>query len=95
MDDINVIGPATLSVTQTVAVFFSFLPSLKEVRKATAGDDTARDVHAGIIAASVVALTIGTIITSLTKNPMPIYVCALIVACLVVVYEVTLRSKPS
>ena len=87
----NVIGPATLSVTQAVAAFFTFLPSIKEVRQAGPNDDTAKDVRTGEIAASVVALGVGTIITAITGSPTPVFVALVIVGVLVLVYEVTLR----
>lgn len=94
--DPNVIGPATLSLTQTVATFFTFLPGLREVRKANQDDAELRaDVRHGELSSTVIAVGVGAIISFLTKSPTPIYISIMIAFLLIVIYEITLRKDPN
>lgn len=85
------IGPATVSLTQTVACFFTFLPGFPHVRTSTPGDETSKDVRSGEFAASIIAIGVGGIITALTKNSTPLLVSVITAGMLVLVYEVRLR----
>jgi hypothetical protein len=93
--DANVIGPATLSITQAVSAFHSFLPPFADIRKQHPADNPAfaADVRMGEIASVTVTLGIGLIASSLTGSPMPAYTALVMSAILVTLYESTLRSN--
>jgi hypothetical protein len=93
--DASIIGPATLSITQAITSFHSFLPPFTEIRKQHPADNPsfAADVRMGEIASVTVSLGIGLICSSLTGSPIPAYTAFLICAILVVLYESTLRSN--
>jgi len=90
----EVIGPATLGVTQGIGAFTTFLPRLSDVRKADPNTDTdiAADVRLGEIAAVTATLGIGIITSSLTGSPVPAYTAVAMSAILVCLYECTLRA---
>lgn len=90
----ELIGPATLGVTQGISAFVTFLPKLSEVRKANVevNTDTAADVRLGEIAAVTLTLGIGVITSSLTGSPVPAYTAVFMCAVLVTLYECTLRA---
>lgn len=91
MDRPEIIGPATLSVTQAVGSFFAFLPPLRDIRQGNVTDEIAKDVRTGEVAATVVALGVGMVITAITGSPTPVFVAALIAVILIATYELVLR----
>lgn len=93
--DASVIGPATLSITQAISAFHSFLPPFSDIRKQHPDDNPsfAADVRMGEVASVSIALGIGVITSSLTGSPIPAYTALLISAILVTLYETTLRSN--
>lgn len=90
----ELIGPATLGVTQGISAFTTFLPKLSDVRKANPTVDTsiAADVRLGEIAAVTLTLGIGVITSSLTGSPIPAYTALFMCAVLITLYECTLRA---
>lgn len=89
----ELVGPATLGVTQGISAFTTFLPKLSEVRKAGPNDvDTAADVRLGEIAAVTLTIGIGVITSSLTGSPVPAYTAVFMCLVLVCLYESTLRA---
>lgn len=89
-------GPATLSITQGISAFTTFLPSLSDVRKADPTDVSfAADVRMGEVAAVTLTVGIGVIASSLTGSPIPAGTAVLICLVLVMVYENALkRDRP-
>jgi hypothetical protein len=87
--DASIIGPATLSITQAITSFHSFLPAFTDIRKQHPADNPsfAADVRMGEIASVTVSCS------SLTGSPIPAYTAVLICAILVTLYECTLRSN--
>lgn len=90
-----IFGPATLSVTQGITAFNTFLPKLSEVRKANPQDnpDIAADVRMGEVAGCALTLGIGIIASSLTGSPAPTVSALIICFVLVTLYESTLHSN--
>lgn len=89
------LGPASLALGNTVNSFGVFLPKLTEVRRAGPGDPTMeRDVRLGQIGAVSVAMGFGIIMSSLSGNPIPVYVSFFMSAIIVGLYEKALRSEP-
>lgn len=87
------VGTAALAITQGVAAFNSFLPPLSEVRKGSVDNpEFAGDVRMGEIAACALTVGVGTIVSSLTGDPVPVYVAVVVSIGLVIMYETTLRK---
>lgn len=93
----DIIGPASLAVSQGFSAFQFFLPKLSEVRRANVdtNPDIVGDVRLGEVAAFTLTLGVGAIVSSLTGSAVPAFVALLIGAMLVFVYEAALRGdKP-
>jgi len=86
------LGPASISIGQGVAAFFTFMPTLSEVRKAEPGSDIAADVHHGEICAAVVTFGVAAVISAVTKSSVPLYVAGALTVLMVLIYEATLRK---
>jgi hypothetical protein len=93
--DPAVIGPATLSLTQSIGLFQAFLPSFSEIAKTNPEDNPAlvQDVRMGELAAAVLTLGIGGMISALTGSPVPAIVSVISGAVLVVLYESALNRR--
>jgi hypothetical protein len=93
--DAAVIGPATLSVTQSLALFQSFLPKFSDVRKTNPDEDISivQDVRYGEFAAVILSLGTGAMISALTGSSAPTYVAAACSLGLVLLYESALRAR--
>ncbi len=90
----EIVGPATLAITQGVSVFGQFLPPLTEVRKRNAADtEFAADVRLGEVAAAGLVIGIGAIASSLTHSTIPIVVATITALGLIFLYESTLRAN--
>jgi hypothetical protein len=90
----EIIGPATLAVSQGFSAFQFFLPRLSEVRKANASSDPdiVGDVRLGEVAAFTLTLGVGAIVSSLTGSPVPTFVSLLIALVLICIYEAALSG---
>jgi hypothetical protein len=95
MPNENMLGPATLSITQGMTLFIALLPKFSEVRKADpiVNPDIAADVRMGEIAACTLTISIGIMTTSLTGNAIPTYTAIITCGILVALYESTLRAN--
>lgn len=92
----DIIGPATLSMTQSLALFQGFLPSFQDISKATPDDaNFARDVRMGEFAAVLMTLGIGAMTSALTGSSVPTVVAFVTSAGLVALYENALRTTGS
>lgn len=91
----DVLGPATLSITQGISAFHSFLPPFSDIRKNDPMGDPefAADVRMGEVAAVTTTLGVGLITSSLTGSPVPVYTAVVMSAVLVALYESTLRRQ--
>lgn len=91
----NVIGAATLSMTQSLALFGTFLPRFSEIGRADPEVDTrvVQDVRLGELAAVMMTLGIGGMTSALTGSAVPAVVAFITCGGLVVLYEYALRSK--
>lgn len=85
------IGSASLSLTQAVVSFTAFLPNFIEVGKADK-DAIENEVRLGESAASVVALSIGALLSWLSGSPIPLLVAALMSFIIIAMYETALRK---
>lgn len=91
----EVMGVATLALTQSISSFHTFLPPLVDIRKSSPGDRTAvADVRLGEIASAGLAIGIGIIFTSMTGNSTPFFVASIAALGLISIYEYALRSEP-
>lgn len=93
--DPGVIGPATLSLTTALGLFQAFLPSFSEMAKTNPEDnpEMVQDVRMGELAAGVLTLGIGGMMSALTGSPVPSYVAIVAATILVVLYESALRKR--
>ena len=91
MPDPNILGAATIGLTQGLTSAQAFLPKLTEVRKADS-PEMIGDVRMGEIATAIFTIGIGAIVSSLTGSPIPTFVSAIIVIAIVCVYEAALRG---
>lgn len=92
--DPGIIGVALTTVTQGATQFHSFLPPLRDVRRADPVNDpqTAADVRIGEVAAVTLTVGIGVIASSLTGSNVPAVTAVVMCAVLVCLYESTLRA---
>lgn len=85
---------ATVSITTSITAFYQFLPSISEVRKNSPNDpEFAADVRMGEIAASIIALGVGAVFSSLAGSAIPVFGSLIIAAGLVFLYENILRGN--
>jgi len=85
-------GTATLAITQSVVAFTAFLPNFTEIGKADKEAITG-EVRLGETAAVVIALSVGALLSWLTRSTVPVFVAALMTTVLVAMYEVALRKE--
>lgn len=87
-------GATMLGVTSGISSFTTFLPSLSEVRKASADDpQMVGDVRMGEVASITLTMGIGAISSALTRSALPTYVAFLVCLVLVILYETALRGN--
>lgn len=91
MPDPNILGAATIGLTQGLSSAGTFLPKLSEVRKGSS-PEMIGDVRMGEIATAVVTIGIGAIVSSLTGSHVPTVVSAIIVLVIIGIYECALRG---
>lgn len=90
----GVIGPATLSLTAAIGLFQGFLPNYAEIILMDPNDPrTVSDVRMGEVAAGVLTLGVGGILSALTGSSVPTYVAMTATAMMVIMYEVALRKR--
>lgn len=95
MADPAVIGPATLSMTQSLALFQNFLPSFADISRADPETDVSivNDVRRGELAAVLMTLGIGAMTSALTESPVPSVVALVTCTGLVLLYESALKAR--
>lgn len=91
----EIVGPASLVVSQSFSAFTHFLPPLSEVRKANpeANPDIVGDVRMGEIAAMTMAVGVGAILSSLTGSVVPSAVAFIMTLVLICLYEAALNGN--
>jgi hypothetical protein len=93
--DPHVIGPATLSMTQALALFQNFLPKFSEIRLADPelNEGLVQDVRMGEFAAVMMTLGIGAMTSALTGSAVPSIVALVTSGGLVLLYEYALQAR--
>lgn len=93
--DPNVIGPATLAITQSFTAFNALLPKFGDIhdKHPSTSPAFADEVRMGEIAASALSIGIGLIVSSLTRSSVPVTVSVIMALGLVTMYEKVLRSN--
>lgn len=88
----EIVGPATLVISQGFSAFATFLPKLTDVRKADAAmnPNVVGDVRLGEVAAFTLCVGTGVIASSLTGSPVPAVVGVLTGLALICIYETAL-----
>jgi len=86
------IGSASLSITQAVISFSAFLPNFVEVGKADK-EQIVGEVRLGELAATSIALSIGALLSWLSRSSIPFGIAAFMSFVLVAMYEVALRKE--
>lgn len=97
MPNPDIVGPASLVVSQSFSAFQFFLPKLSDVRRADPvnNPDIVGDVRMGEVGAITLAVGVGAILSNLTGSVVPSFVAFIMVAVLVCLYEAALRGdKP-
>jgi hypothetical protein len=90
----EMVGPASLAISQGVTAFLSFLPKLSDIRKADPATDPGMvgDVRMGEVAATAVCVGVGAIVSSLTGSPVPAFTAVVVALTLICIYESALAS---
>ena len=91
------IGPTTMGLTQAISLFQGFLPKFSDIRSKNPADNPefVKDVRMGMLAASLLTIGIGAIMSSLTGTPYPAVVSLVAVVGLMSLYETALQSNAS
>lgn len=91
----EMMGPASLAIGQSVGAFLAFLPKFSDIRRADTASDSAmvRDVRMGEMAATTVCIGIGAITSSITGDPLPAIVSAVMALILIALYETALKVE--
>lgn len=95
--DPGLIGPTTLGLTQSLSLFQGFLPKFSDIRKEdpTNNPDFVKDVRMGELAAAMLTIGIGAVMSSLTGTPYPAIISLISALGLIVLYETALQSNAS
>lgn len=94
MSDNAVTSASLLSVTQSVGVFGSMLPSFGEVRKTMGDPAVINDVRMGELAASGIVISVGLIASIMVDSPVPAMIAVGCSGAMVLMYESVLQSTP-
>lgn len=82
-----------LGMTQAVALYGIFMPNIADVRDATVGDETHKDMIVGEFGGTGLVLSFGIIGTIIAESPLPLIFAVLVASLMVAVYEWSLRSS--
>lgn len=92
----NKAAAAGISVTVTsmmMSGFTAFLPTLREVRQGSPKDpQMVNDVRYGQLAAGVLAVGIGALMSWLSESAVPMYVAIFATILYSIIYEMALRN---
>ncbi len=93
--DPGLIGPTTMGLTQSISLFQGFLPKFNDIRKENpmTNPDFVSDVRMGELAASLLTIGIGAIMSSLTGSPYPTMIAFISAVGLILLYESALRAN--
>lgn len=87
----ELVGPATLAMTQSISLFSQFLPRFTDIKNGSKNDPGfSTDVRIGEIAAASLTIGIGVIATGLTGSNVPVIVSIIMTVGLMVLYEAAL-----
>lgn len=92
--DGSIMAAATVSLGQSVSAYSFFLPPLREVRQAPVHDSTMRgDVRMGQVAAGIVSVGVGVMLSYLVGSAIPLAVAVLTAVMVAVIYETALGGE--
>lgn len=92
--DGGIMAAATVSLGQSISAYSFFLPPLREVRQATVSSPVMRgDVRMGQIAAGVVSIGVGVMLSYLVGSAIPTVVALLTATMVGVIYETALNGE--
>lgn len=76
------------------AHFYSaYLPSLMTIREFTNDEDARRSLRQGEVIATIFALSLGGVVSSIVKSSYPFVVTAIVAGLMLVVYEAKISGK--
>ena len=89
-----IIGAATVSLGQSITAYSFFLPPLREVRRANPTEPAMRgDVHMGQLAAGIVTIGVGIMLSYLVGSAIPLTVAVITAVMIGLVYETALSGE--
>lgn len=92
--DGGIMAAATVSLGQSISAYSFFLPPLREVRQATVNSPVIRgDVRLGQVAAGVVSIGVGVMLSYLVGSAIPTVVALLTATMVAVIYETALNGE--
>lgn len=93
--DPGLIGPTTMGLTQSISLFQGFLPKFNDIRKENpmSNPDFVQDVRMGELAAALLTIGIGAVMSSLTGTPYPALISVISALGLIMLYESALRAN--
>lgn len=93
--DPGLIGPTTMGLTQSISLFQGFLPRFNDIRKENPvkNPDFVNDVRMGELAAALLTIGVGAIMSSLTGTPYPALISLISALGLIALYESALRAN--
>lgn len=93
--DPGLIGPTTMGLTQSISLFQGFLPKFNDIRKENPlnNPDFVQDVRMGELAAALLTIGIGAVMSSLTGTPYPALISFISAVGLIMLYETALRAN--
>lgn len=97
MPNPDMLGPATLTLGQGLGMFQSFMPKFTDIAHHSYGSDPAfeSDVRMAEMAASLVTLGVGILVSQMTGSAVPATVSVVVVVSLLTLYEKALRAGRS
>lgn len=89
-----VMAAATISLGQSVSAYSFFLPPLREVRKSSPAEPGMRgDVRMGQMAAGVVSVSVGIMLSVLSSSRIPLIVAIIMALVVGMLYETALNGE--
>jgi hypothetical protein len=85
------IGVGSIAVSQSVVAFTAFLPNFVEIGRSEK-ETVEGEVRLGELAAVVIALSIGALLSWMAESTIPFMISAFMSFVLITMYEVALRK---
>lgn len=89
-----IIAAATVSLGQSISAYSFFLPPLRDVRKSSPAEPGMRgDVRMGQLAAGVVSVSVGLMLSILAGSRIPLIVAVIMAFVVGMLYETALNGE--